>query len=399
MRPLIGLSLLAAALAIWVWLRLPFAAERFADLYGGADAQASPEPARDPGSDAVPPPREEPVFDLLADMPGGEFAEPRLPTFGGPPKLVAPRLPVRVCEFAPGERSAPEQSVRRAAQTADLTSPVAASFAPSGAEEAREPSPFARAKRAYELLLEGHRRAAAAEFDAALAAEPSHPAAASWRAQLAVLNRRFRVNGFALHRPGPSPADPASLPGLGGSQQAVAARFTPDPLAARPVFGSLRYTRSPGATGSQEIAPGIGWQPLGPNGPDLVAERRLALSGGENLWQFRLSGGLTAEDPTGLTLSAYADAGMAGLSDPILFAGGHGFAGYRVLPNLIAGGGLWSGWQDGDGRQPFVEAGPQLRARLSLGSATLSAFASYRLRVAGDSNPASGPVLTLGATY
>ncbi|GGD57581.1 hypothetical protein GCM10011411_17030 [Aurantiacibacter arachoides] len=63
---------------------------------------------------------------------------------------------------------------------------------------------------------------------------------------------------------------------------------------------------------------------------------------------------------------------------------------------LEAGGGSWGGAQRGTGR---VDVGPTVAASFPIGSVNARLSADYRIRIAGNAEPADGPAITLSAGF
>ena len=192
---------------------------------------------------------------------------------------------------------------------------------------------------------------------------------------------------------------PALAPGgtLGGSQTGVrfAYRLNRDP--ARPLaLGARLYApiRSPSGA---EAALGLEWQPLAGVPVHMLAERRQRLGrDGRSAFALAVHGGIAERRlPGGVTLDAYAQAGVVGTRSRDLFVDG------AALLNLPVGGvrigaGVWGGAQPGASR---LDAGPQASVRVPLAGEAVRLSAEWRFRIAGDANPASGPVLTLGSDF
>ena len=177
---------------------------------------------------------------------------------------------------------------------------------------------------------------------------------------------------------------------LGGSQ--AGARLTV-PVAPGVALSARAY--APLESRGGEAALGLDWRPLRQLPVHLLVERRqrlkrggrsalsvLAYGGGE-----RLAGPLVAE--------AYGQAGLVGLNARDLFADGAVRIGVPLGDDLRVGLGAWGAAQPGLAR---LDIGPQLSWRLPV-AAPLRLFADYRIRVAGDAAPASGPALTLAADF
>jgi len=187
---------------------------------------------------------------------------------------------------------------------------------------------------------------------------------------------------------------PALAPGgtLGGSQAGARLLFRLGGGLALTGRFYLPLRRSAGA----EAAAGLDWRPSERLPLRLLAERRQALGReGRSAFALTLYGGGGADLPRGLRLEAYGQAGIVGTRSRDLFADGAVRVSARLGPVEI-GGGAWGAAQPGAAR---LDAGPQLSYRLPARSAALRLLADWRLRVAGDAAPGSGPALTLAADF
>ena len=127
---------------------------------------------------------------------------------------------------------------------------------------------------------------------------------------------------------------------------------------------------------------------------EVVAERRVALSdGGRDAWQLRAVGGGQVERG-GWRLESYGQAGVVGTRSRDLFADGQLRASRPLVGPVRAGGIVAGAAQPGAAR---VDVGPQLR--VDLPGAPVAVLVDYRVRVAGNAAPASGPSVTLAASF
>lgn len=183
-------------------------------------------------------------------------------------------------------------------------------------------------------------------------------------------------------------------PGLGGSQAIVSARA--------PLNGQLAISAravaalTNGQVRQTELAVGLGVRPLRSVPVEVVAERRIALSkDGRDAWQLRAIGGGQWESG-GWRLEGYGQAGVVGTRSRDLFGDGEVRLS-RPLAGPLRAGVLMAG-----AAQPRVsrlDVGPVLRADLPAGSTPVTVLASYRVRIAGNAAPGSGPALTLAASF
>ncbi|HYJ30906.1 MAG TPA: hypothetical protein VEW25_11260 [Allosphingosinicella sp.] len=184
---------------------------------------------------------------------------------------------------------------------------------------------------------------------------------------------------------------------LGGSQAGLRILYRLNGDAARPLALSARLSTPAAGLRGAETALGIDWRPLARLPLHLLAERRQALGrDGRSAFALAVHGGLAEHPlPAGLRFDAYGQAGMVGASSRDLFADG---AARLTLPvgRVSLGAGLWGGAQPGASR---LDAGPHASLRLNLAGEQVRLAAEWRLRLAGDARPGSGPVLTLGSDF
>lgn len=286
----------------------------------------------------------------------------------------------------------------------------AAPTAAASAQTANDPA-FAAAEDAYAALARGDRRHAADRFETAIDGAPAHPNAGLWRTALQQLRRRWGFDAYSLLRDGGGSIAANSRPLLGGGQSGARVGYTLNPLARRPVeiFARLNVAQDGFDVDgrSAQAAIGAAWQPLGRHGPSLGVERLIAIRrGGRNAWAARIAGGAahTANARLPIDLSAYAEAGVAGLQQRDLFAGGQAYALYPLriddTTRVTVGAGAWGSTQDSaGGRLSRVEIGPsaQITRRVRGGSVELRA--EYRRRVIGNAAPGSGPAITVATRF
>lgn len=184
---------------------------------------------------------------------------------------------------------------------------------------------------------------------------------------------------------------------LGGSQAGLRVGYRLDRDTARPLSLSARLY-APLETDGAEAALGLEWKPLADVPVRILAERRQRLSGdGRSAFAILAYGGVSEARVAGpLRLDAYAQAGMVGLHSKDLFADGAATLSLPLGARAQVGVGLWGAAQPGVAR---LDAGPQVSLRLPVSAANMRLSAGYRVRVAGDALPASGPALTLAADF
>jgi hypothetical protein len=244
------------------------------------------------------------------------------------------------------------------------------------------------------------RLASAAPRSAPLAAGDSKPfqsTQASFAASALQPFDRLSLTGWSMMRQSmPAPLSLGNSGMLGGSQ--AGARLT------------WAYNRSLAATLrvsapinqqklAGEAALGVAWKPFRAIPARIVAERRQALgtgAGGSAFALFAEGGVYQRPLPFGLKLDGYAQAGVVGIRDRALFAEGS-LAATRPLSGKIsrfsAGIGVWGGFQPGLSR---LDVGPRLT--MQWGRST-RIHLDYRLKVAGNALPGSGPAVTVAGDF
>lgn len=212
---------------------------------------------------------------------------------------------------------------------------------------------------------------------------------------------RWSLDGWLLWRPdgrGSAAVAPASY---GASQAGVLLSYR---LAPGSRFAPRAYARAtgfPDGVSRVELAAGLAIRPLA--GLPVRAQAELRASERDGRIEVRpaamLVGGARSE-MLGLEADVYGQAGYVGGGDATAFADGRltlrkalaSGGGFR----LAAGGGVWGGAQQGAAR---VDVGPSAAMTLATGQLTARVEADYRIRVAGDANPGSGPALTVSASF
>ncbi|HEY0147377.1 MAG TPA: hypothetical protein VGB70_00070 [Allosphingosinicella sp.] len=197
---------------------------------------------------------------------------------------------------------------------------------------------------------------------------------------------RWSASAWALVR-GNGERGLASQGALGGSQAGVRMRYR----LAKSLAASGRISL-PLQGGGAEAALGAEWQPSAELPLRLLAERRQALgSGGRNAFALTLHGGISDFGLAGgLRLDAYGQAGVVGARSRDMFAEGSLRLSKPILGTLGAGVAAWAAAQPAVAR---VDLGPSLTLRLPRLGSTLAA--DWRVRIAGDARPGSGPAFTL----
>lgn len=97
-----------------------------------------------------------------------------------------------------------------------------------------------------------------------------------------------------------------------------------------------------------------------------------------------------------LRLDVYGQAGIVGARARDRFADGAVRIGLPVDRRLRVGGGIWGAAQPGAAR---LDVGPHVSLRLPAERAQIWIAADWRVRIAGDAEPGSGPALTLATDF
>lgn len=206
---------------------------------------------------------------------------------------------------------------------------------------------------------------------------------------------RLSTYGWAFLRGG----DGSGLaPGgtLGGAQAGLRTLYRLSGGSARPLALSARLSSPLRDPAGAEAALGVDWRPWRRTPLHLLAERRQRLGReGRSAFGLTLYGGVSDAPLGRLRIDAYAQAGLVGLRTRDPFADGS----LRVslaLGRARFGGGAWAAAQPGAER---VDVGPQASIRLPLAGRSVTLAADWRLRIAGDASPGSGPTVTLATDF
>lgn len=221
--------------------------------------------------------------------------------------------------------------------------------------------------------------------------------------------QRWTFDQWLLMRDGSGVA--ATAPGAasyGASQAGAIARFR---LGSGKPDDSYGYVRTSLAINSadndKELAVGIGLRPVRGVPLRLMAEVRAYDSSSSDV---RLRPVVTVVTelpwqnlPAGFRAEVYGQAGYAGGVSPTAFFDAQAVVDRsltdvaRVKREVRLGAGVWAGGQKGAVR---LDVGPRLTLPLNLGEGVASRIAlDWRLRVAGNANPASGPALTVASSF
>jgi hypothetical protein len=203
--------------------------------------------------------------------------------------------------------------------------------------------------------------------------------------------RRWSLSAWSFLRGGEG-SSLAAGGTLGGSQAGLRATYRLGrglALSAR-LSGPLRRpTRSEAALGVDLAAPRL---PV-----HLLIERRQAIGrGGRSAFGAIVYGGVS-EKPLGpFRLDGYGQAGLVGARSRDLFADGGATIALPLTRRLRLGAGAWAAAQPGVSR---ADVGPRASFGMPLGGRSVTVAADWRMRVAGNARPGSGPALTLASDF
>ncbi len=217
--------------------------------------------------------------------------------------------------------------------------------------------------------------------------------------------RRWSGDGWLMWRQGgAAPAGGLAPPVYGASQGGLVLRYRLAPSSALQPTLYMRVTGALDGSGQADSAFGFSARPIA--GLPLIAAVEGRVS--------RFSNGTTHLRPAAMVVTeltpqpmpfalraeTYAAAGYVGGPGATAFVDGQLRVDHHVAsfgPSEIrAGGGMWGGAQAGAGR---LDIGPTATVRLAGDHYAARLGLDWRLRVAGDALPTSGPAMTLSAGF
>jgi hypothetical protein len=337
--------------------------------------------------------------------------------------------PTRMFATAPGPRSAPT-TIDRAAPAEGLKTiepfvppPLKAPrWAPLNSSRASTPLPPLVASAPARLPVRavvGHNLLLAAGFSqlalppslAAFleAAQPATPAAPVLAAPLppprlaAAAASRWSADGWLLWRHDTTAPLGAGAQSYGRSQAGAVVRYELAPASRLRPQAYVRVAAALAGAREEGIATGLSLRAPGPIPLRLAIEGRPTRT--DQSVKVRPAAFAVTELPPvalpyGARAVAYAQAGYVGGSAATAFIDGQARVARtwlrRGAVELSAGVGAWGGAQRGAAR---LDVGPSAAVSFRLGEGFGRVAADYRLRVAGDAQPASGPALTVSAGF
>ena len=214
---------------------------------------------------------------------------------------------------------------------------------------------------------------------------------------------RWSIDGWLLLRSDEATALAATRPSYGRSQAGAVLRYRLDPGSR---FEPMAFARATGAlAGSSELDFAVGLSTRIDEAIPLRFAAEVRASETAAGWEARPAAYAVTELPLlelpfDLRGEAYAQAGYVGGRFDTAFVDGQ----LRVDRKLAeigdtevrVGAAGWGGAQEGAAR---LDLGPTASVSFKLGEARARVSADYRVRVAGDAQPRSGPAVTLTAGF
>lgn len=229
------------------------------------------------------------------------------------------------------------------------------------------------------------------------------PAAGLARATTAASPHRWSADAWALVRGGGGSAGAAPFgPTYGASQVGAVLRYRLAPTSGHRPTAYVRATAAL-AGREQEIAAGLSLRPVPKLPIAIAAEGRIGRFGVDTLVRpavVAVTEFAPVTLPAGVRAEFYAQGGYVGGRGATAFVDGSLRLDRRVAQvgrfELRAGAGAWGGAQKGAQR---LDIGPSATIGVSQGRAAARLALDWRLRVAGETAPASGPALTISAGF
>lgn len=218
-------------------------------------------------------------------------------------------------------------------------------------------------------------------------------------------DKRWSVDGWLLLRRGGEGLGAGGLPSAsyGASQAGAVVRYRLAPASDHRPALYLRATSALKAPRGEEAAVGLALRPLPRLPLSLQAELRSTRFAGGTVVRPAV-GVVTELDritlPAGISAELYGQAGYVGGTGASAYAEGQVRLDKRITSfgrgDLRVGAGAWGGVQRGASR---VDLGPAAVLDFPIGQGRGRIAADWRLRVAGNAAPTSGPAVTLSAGF
>lgn len=220
----------------------------------------------------------------------------------------------------------------------------------------------------------------------------------------AARERRFSGDAWALWREGSAAPAAPGISAYGRSQAGAVLRYRLLPGHSFLPTAYARVTRTLEGPRQSELAAGLSLRPLPAVPVSVAAEARVSeTAAGREVRPAAFA--VTQLPPVSLPMDlrgeAYVQAGYVGGRFETAFVDGQARIDRRLMrlgddEEVRAGVGAWGGAQKGAAR---LDVGPTASVAFRLGDAPSRIAVDYRLRVAGDAAPASGPAVTFSAGF
>ena len=214
---------------------------------------------------------------------------------------------------------------------------------------------------------------------------------------------RWSGDAWLMMRQDTTTAVASGRPSYGRSQAGAVVRYRLAPASGHAPQAYARASSALAGPLERDLAAGLSARPL-PRVPLRVAlEARVSQTGqGTELRPAAIA--VTEFPPVrlprGLRAEAYVQAGYVGGTYATAFVDGQGrverAVGHIRGAEIAVGAGAWGGAQEGAAR---LDVGPTAAISFRLGVGHGRLAADYRVRIAGDADPDSGPALTLSAGF
>jgi hypothetical protein len=215
---------------------------------------------------------------------------------------------------------------------------------------------------------------------------------------------RWSGDGWLLLRRDSAGPFAAGAPSYGRSQMGAVLRYRLAPSSAHRPVAYVRASRTLAGPDETEVAVGLAARPVARLPLSVAAEVRAFDSpAGQEMRPAAFA--VTELPPVKLPLDmrgeAYVQAGYVGGDFATAFVDGQarvdkGVARWADEGELRAGAGVWGGAQKHAGR---LDVGPSATLGFRLGETRSRLAVDYRVRVAGDARPKSGPAVTISAGF
>ncbi|OCC25265.1 hypothetical protein MB02_00875 [Croceicoccus estronivorus] len=216
--------------------------------------------------------------------------------------------------------------------------------------------------------------------------------------------KHWSMDAWSLVRKESATALTSGRPLYGGSQAGTVIRYKLAPQSPHRPMAYLRTTTALGKVRQSEIALGLAARPFA-SVPVVAAAEARAYRGPIGGTQYRPAAMAYTElppfrMPLGFTGETYLQAGYVGGTFGTGFVDGQLRVDRQVLElaggRLSLGGGIWGGAQAGASR---LDIGPGATASLNVAGVPSRVSMDWRFRLLGNSDPESGPAVTISAGF